>query len=43
MQLYTKRLNYPKIKKASVKNFKIDTSHYKSKGPRIIETIPINF
>ena len=41
---YTKRgLKSPKIKKNSVRDFKIDISHYKSKGPRIVKTIDIKF
>ena len=45
MQEYlTKRgVTIPKPKKYSVKDFKIDTSHYKSNGPRIIKTIDIKF
>lgn len=30
-----------KTSKKSVKDFSIDTSHYKSKGPKIIKTINI--
>ena len=42
-EYFTKRATIHKSKKNSVKDFKIDTSHYKSNGPRIIKTIDIKF
>ncbi len=32
-----------KIKKWSIKRFKIDTTHYKSNGPRIVKSFDIKF
>lgn len=42
-EYFTKRAIINKSKRSSVKDFRIDTSHYKSNGPRIIKTIDIKF
>lgn len=43
MQKYVTKLPTIHKSKSSVRDFRIDTSHYKSNGPRVVKTIDIKF